>query len=87
MIPDLLRDDVQHGILPLVPRTERRGRPRVGRVQMRDTEPVFVTWEPPVYVLEVVQARNRLVLRVARALTVAMSFGVAWYAGLAIGRF
>jgi hypothetical protein len=85
MIPELLRDDVQHGILPLVPRSERRGRPRAGRVQMRDTQPVFVTWEPPIHMLEVVQARRRLVHRVARAVTIAASLGLAWIAGLAIG--
>ena len=85
MIPDLLRDDVDRSILPLAPRVERRGRPRDGGVSPGNHEPVFVTWEPPIYILEVSQARTRLMRRVARALTIAASLGVAWYAGLAIG--
>src|SRR5260221_3077062 len=77
--------DVDHGILRLEPRVERRVKPRNGRLPRPDAEPAFVTWEPPIYLLEVEQARTRIARRVLRALTVAASGGLAWLAGSAIG--
>lgn len=77
--------DVEHGTLRLVPRVERRTQPRHGRVPHPDAEPAFVTWEPPIYMLEVEQARGRLARHVLRALTVAGSGWLAWVVGSLIG--
>ncbi len=53
----------------------------------RDGEQAFVSWDPPIYIIEVACARHRIVIRVLRALTVVAAFALAWFVGLTVGRF
>jgi len=79
--------NVDTTVLPLVPRRERRTNVRHDRVPTREVEPSSVSLEPPIYLIEVEQARRRMVRRLIQALTIASSGGLAWLVGNVIGGF